>query len=905
MPTASWLAAGVLQAEGSLGLDLTEDEVVEILYEAIGNGSVWCPGRRLDEAPIEAARGPMALWEIPDMDELAARERVLERAWQRAVDLATSLIVDQTDEMAVRLIVRDLDTRDILFDGVDDWTVVAPLVPRLGGDLGWQWPLDIAIVDGPDAARWRAELDSIDPAYHHLFEVTVVAPEAVERDQLVVAGIDQIDLLPPASTLVVIGDGVEDFAELAARVEHRRDGVLLLSRISELGWLGPTILELSHDYPLDAAVAKATNHVAILADPTTMGFTSVRAHAEYIADRLADLVDLLPDVGLAELLGTERSDRSVQFELMSLDEAADRLRDVAYHGRFDRERGSGTDVAAGGELLAAAADRVKRGDHVHWMAAPRAAAVGQAQSTEHRTTSEDRRLQVRLRDEQKQTLLDSTGRGTLREGQVVRLSAAIASKALPGAVGATESFPPGGRDLEILIHIDGVEEGFWAVPLTLPKHADSAFTKEVAFDCPPIEVHVRIVVLAEGRSLQTATFLMPVDVEEAQATLTIDQPGPLSDAWRRRVPIGALACFPQQDGPMLVATRGPANPRTTPSDEALDEVRNTLTSGFGLVTTSLEGLSRPLAELARLGRSLHIAIGGDSYADVGWIHLVDFASADIPLELTYDRDIGPREEVTGMCPEGAAGATTCGTDCSSRGQRNLVCPNGFWGVSKVIERRAHVSNRLRRTSASRRRLPIRGSAAVGYSQLMNEVNGDAGDRMVNAVRNLASQTEIVASWDALTSVADSGLIVLAPHTEKLEGVASPDDIELELRGHLLPVLGLTAKLTAEDGVEPGPLVLLIGCETGSIYAGFARVSEVVQSAGAEAVVTALSSVPGGEVARFIATLSDHLVERLESGPGGVSLAEVMRDVRRAALREGNLVGLAVTMVGDGEVVLIS
>jgi hypothetical protein len=66
------------------------------------------------------------------------------------------------------------------------------------------------------------------------------------------------------------------------------------------------------------------------------------------------------------------------------------------------------------------------------------------------------------------------------------------------------------------------------------------------------------------------------------------------------------------------------------------------------------------------------------------------------------------------------------------------------------------------------------------------------------------------------------------------------------------------------------------------------------------VVSAISQIPGKEVADFVERLMTSLDETLQQ-PGEHRFGAVMTAVRRETLRHGDVLALALTATGDGDV----
>jgi hypothetical protein len=99
------------------------------------------------------------------------------------------------------------------------------------------------------------------------------------------------------------------------------------------------------------------------------------------------------------------------------------------------------------------------------------------------------------------------------------------------------------------------------------------------------------------------------------------------------------------------------------------------------------------------------------------------------------------------------------------------------------------------------------------------------------------------------------------------------------------------------------VVLAIGCETAAIHASFTDYVTTLFEAGAELVVTAISKVPGKQVAdfveRFFAVLPAYLAT-----PGNHRFGEVLTAVRQQTVATGDVLALALTATGDADVALV-
>jgi hypothetical protein len=265
-----------------------------------------------------------------------------------------------------------------------------------------------------------------------------------------------------------------------------------------------------------------------------------------------------------------------------------------------------------------------------------------------------------------------------------------------------------------------------------------------------------------------------------------------------------------------------------------------------------------------------------------------------PLELIYDRP-APKFDAK-LCPTYESGATTC-TGCTNRMAAEFVCPNGFWGLSKTIERHnfdpadAEASDDgyllAFEPTSTRRTLSLVNAAFAAASEVP-----DTWQTKVKV--GLGSSTAQVNTWDDWRDVLDNRpiqLLVLLPHTDyTAASLFIGNQVELQ-RGQIErpEVVGHYDDLT--------PIVVLFGCATagtGDDPGGFAQ---RFITKGAATVFTSLSKLLGSHAAELALRLSTLLLDaQRETAPIGVLLTQFRQD----AVRDGLVAALAVGAYGDAD-----
>lgn len=281
----------------------------------------------------------------------------------------------------------------------------------------------------------------------------------------------------------------------------------------------------------------------------------------------------------------------------------------------------------------------------------------------------------------------------------------------------------------------------------------------------------------------------------------------------------------------------------------------------------------------------------------------------VPFELVYDK--GRPTDAAELCDHWedriAQGESTCVCPSNPRDHSDIICPLGFWSLSKVIERHHRsqdVADPHFATSTIRAPvLPAIKGAAYGAAPRVDELDVDSVQRAIHEA--LAVDVEPAATWAGWCEQIKGGpqLLILLPH----HGLTPQDkDAYLEIgqtgaepgdQNRLFWGMVSEQHVTAaEDGT--GPIVLLLGCKTAmgdtTSWENFAL---TFQARRAAVVVATLSRILGKHAAPLAVAFIDAL---LASTAATKPTGEVMRDVRATMFREGYLMALALVAFGDGD-----
>lgn len=443
-------------------------------------------------------------------------------------------------------------------------------------------------------------------------------------------------------------------------------------------------------------------------------------------------------------------------------------------------------------------------------------------------------------------------------------------------------------------------------------------------------IRIRIAVAHRSRLLQSGLLTGRVGAREAPVFRVDSVPRAATDDLDLAEPHDAAVLLDRAaDGRTVVTTSTPwfigrgsvPDPRRTlrtllrrlkrlvDDPDGFDDFDGYESPGFGELMTDLARSGR------RLGRTL---FGVRDWNGDGWVRTlrearsitVSSAGTDmiLPLEFVYDRELDAgRGRSPRLCPDAPAlvNAADC-AGCPRRDDPSTVCPFGFWGASKVIER--HI---------------VRGSDGSGYALAVNPAPGRhsvpltrvcaaAAERADhNDVRAwTAAAAALTAQWSEAVRLADDwaglealvtrlrengtppGAVLLFPHTQEDDGVT-----ELSLaEGDTVDIRDGLEFLFGRDD-RPQPLVLLLGCATAGGATPFSDASGALLADGAPGVVATAVPVRG----RHIVPVGVRLLAELRAaaaGSAGSPLGLALMRSRRKLLTRGDACVLALVGFGD-------
>lgn len=357
---------------------------------------------------------------------------------------------------------------------------------------------------------------------------------------------------------------------------------------------------------------------------------------------------------------------------------------------------------------------------------------------------------------------------------------------------------------------------------------------------------------------------------------------------------------------------------------SIRDIRNTLEGAIEAAQDDdrTAAMTSLLNSLALAGRTLYGAIVQDEL-DSGWLakdpRKIQVVSAKpdsyLPLEFIYEKPV-PAEGAQ-LCPRSKGclsnrqpDACLIPDDCE---ESQYVCPLGFWGLTRVIERHAHdpsYKTQLGNSAFAMQSEPAGERAGIPvldrYLYAPNDkvdavepgLSADFKSFLDHSVCHGGAMTTRWEEWTEQIKSAGHTLLILMPHTLSSGEPPSPT---MEI-GHddLLIAQRIGARHVRPDRSYPPPIVALLGCATAvshDIYMGFIP---PMRRNGAALVLATLTKVLGRHVVPVARMLVEELRAVLEESKEPPTFADALLRVRRKALLEELPVALSLVAFGDAD-----
>lgn len=942
---AAWLALGVAAgAEGKASA--TEGDLARVLDDpAAATPDNWLAiARHAVTAPLLAAHGHGggAIWRFPDpADTVDANgrlplSRILPALWAQAWAIAAPAV-----PAAPRIRIVNPPEDEPYLPWLRLLSEARPAVAAVS--MAWQapspqlvlaWPLRLGAVAAEGEAVIAAALGQW-PS-HRLARRVGIDRGNANCDLLVHSGtlaqlLSALTALPfrcKANVVLVAAASDAGGAQLQKQIhaiaQHTSaSGIVLWTRQADAETCGSAlnafVNEFSHDQPLDQALHAASQHVPVGTASAWLTDALAGLHLRALAATLVARAQALPAgtaIKLKDLSG--RWVRSVAPVTTRSNSTARAMRkgyvDVDTV-RLDPSQLDYVGESHGASELATLGD-----------------AVASARTT---TEAETHRAARYL---QQQSFVRRRGRYAPAAGGFVAGTPALVRIRIGPPQGPwqsapaefpAEALPPGYQQWRLTVWLTESRQLDEPLRKTITLPIDGAST-ECEFRFTPRSAGPfdgRISVLHRGRVLQTAALRGGVIADGAPADAKAMPV--LADIVPVRQRLGDLEGRRQFDLAFVTNHTNGGEPRAvalsadhawisdvTKSLVVTQDINTALSRVAKSVADYAEGLSgekgRALfVDLAKKGAWLQLYLVNNQInrpgnrpdvAEQEYIQIVSTRSdAIVPFEFIYDHKV-PDDDAA-ICPQwrDALEHGNCAQGCNG-GDARRVCPLGFWGLRKVIERHqvspelAAPGRELFLQSEPGRdttELPLGGTALFASSK---KVPHAAQNTVTAALTQKLGMAPVQATnwsdWATMVGQARPHFLLALPHTD-----GTGANVTLEIGGTTIGTIQVKPAHVHPAKDDARPLVALLGCDTAGTANEYAEHVAVFRDRGAAVVIGTIATVFGEHAARVGVLLAQEL---LPDGAPPQRLGEAMRALKRRALLEDLLMPLCVVAYGDAD-----
>ncbi|TFG80726.1 MAG: hypothetical protein E4H23_01455 [Chrysiogenales bacterium] len=463
--------------------------------------------------------------------------------------------------------------------------------------------------------------------------------------------------------------------------------------------------------------------------------------------------------------------------------------------------------------------------------------------------------------------------------------------------------------------------------IKFPKHGPSTECEFLVQPGKHARFEGRLTVLHRGRILQTAMLMGRVvgdeleikDKDKIYFTDILSVRMHIDDLEERRQFDLALVMNHTTDGrPRLTAIANDhawgvdlteCKKITTNINAALSKIAKSVKDySTGLDTGKNREL---LVELANLGNALYWSIVEEQFkvaknrsdiANEKYIQIVSTKpDAIVPFEFIYDFEAPDDDAKPCLSWKDALTKGTCKNDCRVD-KIKYVCPLGFWGVSKVIERH-DITPELdeegkdfyiqSEPTGNRWILSITGPAVVAASE---KVADQAFAPVILACTEKLGDAPHKAKdwkdWATLVQTYEPHVLLALTHTDG-DGIKAT----LEIGGETIRSNHIKNIHVRPEGAAEYPLVALLGCDTSGTALEYGSHVRWFRRKGAGVVIGTIATVFGGHAAK----VAEMLIRGLkQDNAKSERLGEVIQSIKQQALLEGMLIPLCIVAYGDAD-----
>lgn len=466
--------------------------------------------------------------------------------------------------------------------------------------------------------------------------------------------------------------------------------------------------------------------------------------------------------------------------------------------------------------------------------------------------------------------------------------------------------------------------------LELPREGKSSVCRFVFVPTRAGDFSGRVTIYYRGRVLQTA-LLNAIVVASGQDLGTLEKPVPLRFEVETRIrqSLSTLDDRRRFDACLVVNHTAAGTPAVTAAGKegayiaSLDGMAQQLSAINDLLTQVAHddkkyasGLTNKanaelLGSLASEGNFLYRKLVVDYIDRSSAAHALRSAEylqivstnpdALVPLEFVYEYP--PPKESAPVCPNAieALEKGRCPETCiPGASPAPHVCPLGFWGLRKVIERHLHDPN-LPKVAAVRAE-PIAGRNVLkldGPSLLAasDQVPAAARSQLQRSVKAAWGAVAPVTRWEEWRDVVKNQRPVLLLALPHADGTGA--GISLEISGETLASRYIDKSYVLGERPLPGPMVLLLGCDVANVaYTdAYARHIAIFREADAALVLGTVATILG----KHAASVASKLVKRLATARRSTEcFGDVLRQVKREAVAESLMMAMCLVAFGDAD-----
>jgi len=311
-----------------------------------------------------------------------------------------------------------------------------------------------------------------------------------------------------------------------------------------------------------------------------------------------------------------------------------------------------------------------------------------------------------------------------------------------------------------------------------------------------------------------------------------------------------------------------------------------------------------LVKLAVSGAKLYSHLIQGKVTGDGPLQVVANRAVFAPFDFVYTL---PAPKFTAMLCKHAKEALISGRclDCFDKSEQlaDHICPYGFWGYSRVIERFKYNKESddalttdllvYSEPATGRNTLNILQNTIHGSSNRVNVGDPERRKKVADFLQDNSSTITVENwnDWALQTAATQPETIVLITHIQHDKDFNVD---HMEIGGDLLAQVHLNSNHLLE---EKKPFAIVIGCEVDNIKNQGFDVSSEFLNKGAAIVITNFNKISGKEAAIIVM----RLVELLKAdGSDSIQLGAVVLKLKQQLLAEGLMSSLSLTVYGDAD-----